>query len=570
MIFTFYSYKGGVGRTMALANIAESFYNAGFKVLMVDWDLEAPGLERFFEIDYNKTIDCPGIIDMVQGYKKIMAKELPDGGGLESFPFEKLDQFIIDIYPNSYHDGNLWLLPAGRRSREHFSEYAGTVLNFNWFEFYKKWDGELYFEWLRRQFLKKADIVLIDSRTGVTEMGGVCTYQLADAVVMFCAPNQQNLHGTNEMAKNFKMAGVKESRRGRPLDLVIVPARVEDRAEAKLLNAFHDIFVDTFSKYLPEKIEGGSDEFWKLKIPHVPYYAFNEEVAVREKGEIRSEDLVKAYALLARIMTKIIYNHQIESPSNNIEYSEESAKYLRAQGIFAKDSGDFKGAHELFLKSISLGKKIKNKSFIIKTYIEYAKLAKITGKLDEAYKIFNDIAKMIDRSNDKSEWIGLLFQLASLAEEIGRIDEAKKYYDLCLEIESDSGNMGKTTKWYFELARIAIEKNDFSKAYFYFRLIRDLFKKAKGSSEINDLNQCLLNLEHIVKRQNPKLVNEWLSLYMDLNKLNVAEDLGPKDLYQNGLDKLEKDLGKEELLKLLTIYLDQIKSSKDYKSMNDK
>ena len=48
MIYTFYSYKGGVGRSMALANIAECFCAQGLRVLMIDWDLEAPGLESFF------------------------------------------------------------------------------------------------------------------------------------------------------------------------------------------------------------------------------------------------------------------------------------------------------------------------------------------------------------------------------------------------------------------------------------------------------------------------------------------------------------------------------------------
>jgi MinD-like ATPase involved in chromosome partitioning or flagellar assembly len=49
MIYTFYSYKGGVGRSMALVNIAELFYQNGLNVLMVDFDLEAPGLERYFK-----------------------------------------------------------------------------------------------------------------------------------------------------------------------------------------------------------------------------------------------------------------------------------------------------------------------------------------------------------------------------------------------------------------------------------------------------------------------------------------------------------------------------------------
>ena len=45
IIYTFYSFKGGVGRTMALANVAALLAKWGYSVLVVDWDLEAPGLE---------------------------------------------------------------------------------------------------------------------------------------------------------------------------------------------------------------------------------------------------------------------------------------------------------------------------------------------------------------------------------------------------------------------------------------------------------------------------------------------------------------------------------------------
>ena len=51
-IITFYSYKGGTGRTMALANIAcllaRRLARTSQRVLVMDWDLEAPGLHRFF------------------------------------------------------------------------------------------------------------------------------------------------------------------------------------------------------------------------------------------------------------------------------------------------------------------------------------------------------------------------------------------------------------------------------------------------------------------------------------------------------------------------------------------
>jgi MinD-like ATPase involved in chromosome partitioning or flagellar assembly len=49
MLCTFYSFKGGVGRSMALANVAELLCRYGLKVLIIDFDLEAPGLERFFD-----------------------------------------------------------------------------------------------------------------------------------------------------------------------------------------------------------------------------------------------------------------------------------------------------------------------------------------------------------------------------------------------------------------------------------------------------------------------------------------------------------------------------------------
>jgi Mrp family chromosome partitioning ATPase len=46
-IVTFYSYKGGAGRTMVLANTACLLAAAGHKVLAIDGDLEAPGLHRY-------------------------------------------------------------------------------------------------------------------------------------------------------------------------------------------------------------------------------------------------------------------------------------------------------------------------------------------------------------------------------------------------------------------------------------------------------------------------------------------------------------------------------------------
>ena len=44
-VVTFYSFKGGAGRTMALTNVGLQLAMEGRRVLLVDMDLEAPGLD---------------------------------------------------------------------------------------------------------------------------------------------------------------------------------------------------------------------------------------------------------------------------------------------------------------------------------------------------------------------------------------------------------------------------------------------------------------------------------------------------------------------------------------------
>ena len=302
MIYTFYSYKGGVGRSMALANVAELFYRSGMKVLMVDWDLEAPGLERFFPVDLEETLGKPGVIEMLLRYKEQMAQDLPiSEDETAPLPLDRPDQFTVDVYPDATGKGRLWLLPAGRRSQEHFAEYAYAVRTFDWQDFYENWEGELYFEWLRQQFERIADVVLIDSRTGVTEIGGICTYQLADTVVMFCAANKQSLDGTHEMAQNFMDPRVQSVRRGRPLNFLIVPARIE-MAEGDLLDKFQEDFMGLFKDSVPRAQRIDTQELWQLGIPYIPKYAFTEAVAVREKDLASAAPMAAAFFRLKEAM----------------------------------------------------------------------------------------------------------------------------------------------------------------------------------------------------------------------------------------------------------------------------
>ena len=193
MIYTFYSFKGGVGRSMALANLAHLFYSEGLKVLMVDFDLEAPGLERFFDSP-SDVLEQRGVIDMVISFKALRSlavetKSNPQDTGsiLVPNPFEHpvepLANFIFPIYPSGNKGGALYLIPAGRRAGEEYANYTERVRTFDWDDFYINWEGETFFDWFRREAKSIADVVLVDSRTGITEMTGICTYHLADFVV---------------------------------------------------------------------------------------------------------------------------------------------------------------------------------------------------------------------------------------------------------------------------------------------------------------------------------------------------------------------------------------------------
>src|ERR1700733_3064885 len=76
-VVTFYSFKGGTGRTMALANVAWILAAHGERVLIADWDLESPGLHRFFQPFMDPGVaQLPGVVDFIRMYEWQMKDEI--------------------------------------------------------------------------------------------------------------------------------------------------------------------------------------------------------------------------------------------------------------------------------------------------------------------------------------------------------------------------------------------------------------------------------------------------------------------------------------------------------------
>ncbi len=421
MIYTFYSYKGGVGRSMALANIGEYFYQNGKRVLLVDWDLEAPGLERYFPIKYEEILKKRGVINILNDYKERMTKSVDH----EEKLFPDLEDYLCEIYPETKEGGKLLLLTAGKRDGDYFSSYAQEVRRFDWKGFYTDWAGEQFFEWMRNQFNAVADVILIDSRTGVTEMGGVCTYQFADIIILFCAPNQQNLDGTKKMVERFVADTTAELRGNRPLDVVVIPSRVEDRAEARLLSEFRILFNEAFVQYQPGLQDNISISFWDLKIPHVPFYSFNENVAVRNRILSQSDDIVRAYESIALTL------ENLGKARGMLKVSPKRVDEVK------QDNATLEGNRDQF----SIVTKIRPHAFVI---MPFGKKKGADGSIYDFNEIYKDLVKpalelagfepfRADEETTSGDILTDMFQELLLADMVVMdlsIDNANTYYEL--------------------------------------------------------------------------------------------------------------------------------------------
>jgi WD40 repeat protein len=303
MIFTFYSFKGGVGRSMAVAGIANLFARHGLRVLVVDFDLEAPGIERyFFDAEESRRVrEGPGLIDLLTTYKRALTSEAE----FARAEFKRWHTFVTEAIPRAGESGGVVdLITAGRREpQEKLREYALRVRTFDWQDFFDNWKGDSFFDWLRRQLtgpMPGYDVVLVDSRTGVTEMGGICAYQLADVAVMLCAANYQNLEGTVAVANDFRSDAVLALRRGRPLDVLIIPARLEDKNPG--LEAFLERFEELFaSSGLPKVLADCGLNYRGLALPYNPEFAVGERLV--GDANVQPTQLAATFERLADALT---------------------------------------------------------------------------------------------------------------------------------------------------------------------------------------------------------------------------------------------------------------------------
>jgi len=314
-IITFYSYKGGVGRSMALANIASLLarkQNNDEKILMVDWDLEAPGLHQFFHGRFlnpqNEQGDLPpeqlGLIDLFYEIKTRLEKKRPKSQVSDDI-FSEID---IEKYITKVNLPSLFLMPAGRFDG---GIYSTRVNEFDWEDFFNRFPSVItqFAQYLRKKF----KYVLIDSRTGYTDISGICTSIMPEKLVTVFTPNRQSLLGIVELirrATNYR----KQSDDLHPLMIFPLPSRIEN-AENTLQKEWRfgnsDIGVDGYQKQLEiilMEVYGLSEcnltgYFDEYQLQYVPRYSYGEELAVLSE---RLEDRLSLARSYERFSEEIV------------------------------------------------------------------------------------------------------------------------------------------------------------------------------------------------------------------------------------------------------------------------
>jgi cellulose biosynthesis protein BcsQ/Tfp pilus assembly protein PilF len=182
---TFYSYKGGVGRTLSLANIAKRLCEFNKKVVVLDMDLEAPGLTHKFKDELGTISPPKGIVDYI--YEYAVKKTMPDN----------ISDYSQNITFGAKHIMPMDIIPAGDMLS---SDYWKKLSAINWHDMFYKQESEgiAFFMDLKQKIQKEfnPEYLLIDSRTGITETSGITIKVMADEVVIVAANNEENITGS--------------------------------------------------------------------------------------------------------------------------------------------------------------------------------------------------------------------------------------------------------------------------------------------------------------------------------------------------------------------------------------
>lgn len=261
-VVAFYGFRGGAGRTTALAHVAALLASRQHKIVAVDLDVEAPGL--------HDVLDCPPI-EKGRGVVALLRSAATSDD-------PQTDLRLAPHLLRSKQDigGNLLVLPAGRLDDEYLSglDDLGVPL----------WHladgpsplGELI-DRIRSELAP--DAILVDCRTGLSGLSASAIFHLSNIVVCLATVSKQSLDGLSLLFQAIKAS--KLERFGQP-EVLVVPSMVPDSSDGRA--RVEDWFIPEIEKRYREIVGiGAVDE----QLPTADEIASLESPVVREGIEYR-------------------------------------------------------------------------------------------------------------------------------------------------------------------------------------------------------------------------------------------------------------------------------------------
>lgn len=342
-VITFYSYKGGVGRSFTMASIAVLLARWGYRVLTVDWDLEAPGLHHYFAPVMSRPPEG-GVIDLAHDFLAGAKRPAPH---------------IVEVDVEGA--GSLSLLAAGKMDRD----YMGRMQSIDWATLYPQ-GFAAFLETCRDIWTAEHDFVLIDSRTGISDIASICTAHLPDRLVVVFTANDQNLDEVVEITRRADDARDRLPY-DRPRHTVLpVLSRLDNRVEyeraddwqRKCAKVVAPLFENWLVKSVPEDLM-----LRHLTVPYVSYWSFGEQLPVLEELVPSPDQISYALETIAAVIAQgfdrtdvlednrdayvaAARNHHrdfdldllVSSPRTLLEATEELVAQLNALGVRAERS----------------------------------------------------------------------------------------------------------------------------------------------------------------------------------------------------------------------------------------
>lgn len=236
----FFGLKGGVGRSTALCMVAWGLARQGKRVLLVDFDLESPGLSGL--ILPTERVAEFGVMDwLVEDAVGQGDSVLP--GMVSASPLGETTQGAVRV-----------AAAMGAQERDYLAKLVRAYADI------PSGDGpQRLGERLRRmvealEVREQPDVVLIDSRAGLHDLAAAAITGLADTALLFATDSEQTWQGYRQLFNHWQRRQdvVRDVRERLALVRALTPKSDRESGVKRFQRRAYELFAETLYDAIPQ------------------------------------------------------------------------------------------------------------------------------------------------------------------------------------------------------------------------------------------------------------------------------------------------------------------------------